>query len=46
MELIKVSGNTYIFPGSTTIGVYLEDNEATVIDTGIDENNIKKFSTT
>jgi len=43
MELIKVSGNTYIFPGSTTIGVYLEDNEATVIDTGIDENNIKKI---
>ncbi|MGC8663948.1 MAG: MBL fold metallo-hydrolase [Thermoplasmata archaeon] len=43
MEIIKISGSTYIFPGSTAIGLYLEDNEATVIDTGIDENNIRKI---
>ncbi|MGC8620021.1 MAG: MBL fold metallo-hydrolase [Thermoplasmata archaeon] len=43
MEMLKVSGNTYIFPGPTTIGLYLNDNKATIIDTGIDENGIRKI---
>ncbi len=42
MEIEHIDGNTYYVPGPTSIGIYLEDDYATIIDTGIDENNIRK----
>ena len=42
MEIEHISGNTYYMPGATSIGIYITDNYATIIDTGIDENNIRK----
>ncbi len=43
MEIENVSGNTYYFPGSTAIGMYREGKRVTIIDTGIDENKIRKI---
>ncbi|MVT13263.1 MAG: MBL fold metallo-hydrolase [Euryarchaeota archaeon] len=42
MDLIHISGGTYFVPGGTSIGVHIEDNECYLIDTGIDENQIRK----
>ncbi len=43
MEIENVSGKTYYFPGSTSIGMYSEGKNVTLIDTGIDDNKIRKI---
>lgn len=43
MEMKNVAGDTYIFPGATTIGLYLDGDQGTLIDTGIDENIVRKI---
>lgn len=42
MDILHVSGDTYIVPGATVIGVYIHNNSAYLIDTGLDENQIRK----
>ncbi len=42
MELIHISGNTYYFNTPVSIGAIIEDNSAILIDTGLDENAIRK----
>ncbi len=43
MELENISGNTYYFSGSTCIGMYREGKKVTLVDTGIDDNKIRKI---
>jgi glyoxylase-like metal-dependent hydrolase (beta-lactamase superfamily II) len=43
MDILHISGDTYILPGATSIGIYLIDSNAYIIDTGIDENQIRKL---
>ena len=33
-QLIKLAGNTYLFPGPTNIGVFVTNNKCVIIDTG------------
>lgn len=42
MDLIHISGNSYYFNTPVSIGAIIEDNSAILIDTGIDENAIRK----
>ncbi len=42
MDLIHISGNTYYFNTPVSIGAIIEDNSAILIDTGLDENAVRK----
>ncbi|MGC8496978.1 MAG: MBL fold metallo-hydrolase [Thermoplasmata archaeon] len=42
MDIIHISGNTYYFNTPVSIGAIIEDNSAILIDTGLDENAVRK----
>jgi glyoxylase-like metal-dependent hydrolase (beta-lactamase superfamily II) len=43
MELKQVTKNTYYIPGQTNLGLFVEDNQAILIDSGNDESAGRKI---
>lgn len=43
MELIKITENSYYIPGPTNIGLYVEDKDVILIDSGNDESSGRKI---
>lgn len=41
LSLVQIKGNTYYIPCPTNIGIYVENNEATIIDSGLDKDVAK-----
>jgi len=44
MELKQITENTFYIPGPTNIGIYLEGNQAVLIDSGNDETAGRKIN--
>ncbi|PKM94228.1 MAG: MBL fold metallo-hydrolase [Firmicutes bacterium HGW-Firmicutes-1] len=43
LSLMPIKGNTYYIPSPTNIGVYVQNNEATIIDSGLDKDVAKQI---
>lgn len=43
LTIVQVKGNTYYIPAPTNIGIYVIDNEATIIDSGLDKDIAKQI---
>ncbi|PKM52283.1 MAG: MBL fold metallo-hydrolase [Firmicutes bacterium HGW-Firmicutes-7] len=43
LSLVPIKGNTYYIPCPTNIGIYIENREATIIDSGLDKDVAKQI---